>query len=97
MVSLTVTQKNGQPLADQIVAGIRRQVVARNLRPGAKLPSIRKFAESHNVSRFTVVEAYDRLIAMGYLQSRRGAGFYVAPAVSPRDPVITDAANIWRT
>jgi DNA-binding transcriptional MocR family regulator len=86
MVSLTVTQKSGQPLADQIVAGIRRQVVARNLRPGAKLPSIRKFAESHNVSRFTVVEAYDRLVAMGYLQSRRGAGFYVAPVVSPAPP-----------
>ena len=86
MVPLTVTQKSSQPLADQIVAGIRRQVVARNLRPGAKLPSIRKFAESHNVSRFTVVEADDRLVAMGYLQSRRGAGFYVAPAVSPAPP-----------
>src|SRR6516225_3951544 len=51
----------------------------RLLRPGTRLPSIRGFAESHNVSRFTVVEAYDRLVAMGYLQSRRGAGFYTAP------------------
>jgi len=42
------------------------------------LPSIRNFAKSHDVSRFTVVEAYDRLVAMGYLQSRRGAGFYTA-------------------
>lgn len=25
-----------------------------------------------------MVEAYDRLVAMGYLQSRRGAGFYIA-------------------
>ena len=45
------------------------------------VPSIRNFAETHGVSRFTVVEAYDRLVAMGCLQSRRGAGFYVAARV----------------
>jgi DNA-binding transcriptional MocR family regulator len=80
MLSLTISQKSDQPLADQIVAGIKRQIDDRHLRPGAKLPSIRNFADNHNVSRFTVVEAYDRLVAMGYLQSRRGAGFYTAPA-----------------
>jgi DNA-binding transcriptional MocR family regulator len=80
MLSLTVSPSRDQPLADQIVAGIKRQIVDRHLRPGTKLPSIRNFAETHNVSRFTVVEAYDRLVAMGYLQSRRGAGFYTAAA-----------------
>jgi DNA-binding transcriptional MocR family regulator len=44
------------------------------------LPSIRSFAESCKVSRFTVVEAYDRLVAMGCVRSRRGAGFYTAAA-----------------
>ena len=73
-----------EPLADQIVAGIKRQIDDRLLRPGTKLPSIRSFAESYQVSRFTVVEAYDRLVAMGYLQSRRGAGFYTA--TRPRTP-----------
>jgi len=45
------------------------------------------------VSRFTVVEAYDRLVAMGYLQSRRGAGFYTAAAPVPAgaaDPAPSD-------
>jgi DNA-binding transcriptional MocR family regulator len=78
MLSLTITQNSGQPLAEQIVAGIRQQIDDRCLRPGTKLPSIRNFADTHKVSRFTVVEAYDRLVAMGYLQSRRGAGFYTA-------------------
>jgi len=82
MLSLTVSQKSDQPLADQIVAGVKRQVDDRHLRPGTKLPSIRNFAESYHVSRFTVVEAYDRLVAMGYLLSRRGAGFYIAPAAA---------------
>src|SRR6201982_4257644 len=77
---LSLTFSPDRPLADQIVTGIKRQIDDRLLRPGTRLPSIRGFAESHNVSRFTVVEAYDRLVAMGYLQSRRGAGFYTAPA-----------------
>ena len=78
MLSLTVSQNGDQPLADQIVAGIKRQIDDRHLRPGAKLPSIRNFADTYKVSRFTVVEAYDRLVAMGYLRSRRGAGFYTS-------------------
>src|ERR1700683_5170851 len=45
MLSLTVNQTSDQPLADQIVAGIRRQIDDRHLRPGTKLPSIRNFAE----------------------------------------------------
>jgi DNA-binding transcriptional MocR family regulator len=85
MLPLTVSQNSGQPLCDQIVAGIKRQIDDRHLRPGTKLPSIRNFAETHNVSRFTVVEAYDRLVAMGYLHSRRGAGFYTASAPTHRE------------
>ena len=101
MLSLTVSRNSGQPLADQIVAGIKRQIDDRHLRPGIKLPSIRNFAESHKVSRFTVVEAYDRLVAMGYLQSRRGAGFYTAPAPhlrrrrTPPRPTTISATSSW--
>src|SRR6202049_143806 len=82
MLSLIVSQNGDQPLADQIVTGIKRQIEDRHLRVGTKLPSIRNFAETYNVSRFTVVEAYDRLVAMGYLQSRRGAGFYTVAAAA---------------
>lgn len=80
MLSLTIRPNGDQPLTGQIVAGIKRQIDDRHLRPGTKLPSIRSFAATHKVSRFTVVEAYDRLVAMGYLQSRRGAGFYTTAA-----------------
>jgi DNA-binding transcriptional MocR family regulator len=85
MLSLTVS--GDQPLTDQIVAGIKRQIGDRQLRPGAKLPSIRNFAATHNVSRFTVTEAYDRLVAMGYLQSRRGAGFYTTAGPTRAEPM----------
>jgi DNA-binding transcriptional MocR family regulator len=93
MLSLSVGQNGGQPLADQIVAGIKRQIDDRHLRPGTKLPSIRNFAETYKVSRFTVVEAYDRLVAMGYLQSRRGAGFYTTAASAHAQPAHAVASD----
>lgn len=80
---LSVSRTDGQPLSDQIVAGIKGQIDDRHLRPGTRLPSIRNFAEMLNISRFTVVQAYDRLVAMGYLQSRRGSGFYTAAPPRP--------------
>jgi DNA-binding transcriptional MocR family regulator len=65
------------PLVSQIVDGLRQRIADQALKPGAKLPSIRAFAASHNVSVFTVVEAYDRLVAQGWLVSRANAGFFV--------------------
>lgn len=90
MQQISLSTQNDVPLVDQIVAGLRSQIDDRVLRPGARLAPIRQFAQTHGVSRFTVVEAYDRLVAQGYVVSRRGSGFYVAnrgvPDVAPETP-----------
>lgn len=65
------------PLVSQIVAGFRHMVDEGALRAGAKAPSIRQFAQAHGVSVYTVVDAYDRLVALGYLQSQPHSGFFV--------------------
>ncbi|WP_172201429.1 PLP-dependent aminotransferase family protein [Niveibacterium sp. COAC-50] len=77
MLSLTLDTSTSLPLVEQIVRGVREQIDDRLLRGGSRLPPIRQFATHYGVSRFTVVEAYERLVALGYLQSRRGSGFYV--------------------
>ncbi len=64
-------------LVEQIVDWYCRQLEQGLFNSGARLPSIRQFAEQAQVSRFTVVEAYDRLIARGLIESRRGSGFFV--------------------
>jgi DNA-binding transcriptional MocR family regulator len=71
------------PLVEQIVCALQRQV-SEVFPPGTRVPSIREFARTHRVSRFTVVEAYERLVAMGYLQARRGSGFYTTHAPGAR-------------
>ena len=65
------------PLVLQVVEGFRQLVEDGTLRAGAKLPSIRQFAHAHGVSVYTVVDAYDRLVAQGYFVSRPHSGFFV--------------------
>ena len=50
---------------------------------GSRLPSIRAFAQVQGVSKSTVVDAYDRLVADGTIASRRGSGFFVAGPMPP--------------
>lgn len=65
------------PLVVQIVEGFRLLIQEGSLRAGSKAPSIRQFAHAHEVSVFTVVDAYDRLVAQGYFASRPHSGFFV--------------------
>src|SRR5690606_27851174 len=62
---------------------VRTRIASRALAAGDRLPSIRSFAAAMGVSPSTVVEAYDRLVAEGLIQARRGSGFYVAAAALP--------------
>ena len=72
-----LSREASESLVEQIVRSVEARIDDKLLRSGARMPSIRQFAEMHQVSRFTVVEAYDRLVAKGCLESRRGSGFYV--------------------
>ncbi|SAL74354.1 GntR family transcriptional regulator [Caballeronia terrestris] len=93
-------------LVDQLVQWGRRRIDERVFRPGMRMPSIRKLALDKGVSRFTVVEAYERLVAHGYLDSRRGSGFYVRDRAAPaavlsvvptpeREPVQSTIDVVW--
>ena len=62
---------------------IRQRIDNRKHTPGTKLPSIRKFAEIMGVSKSTVVDAYDKLVAEGVIQARKSSGFYVAGHLPP--------------
>src|SRR6201987_5969681 len=64
-------------------AFIRGRIDSRALWRGARLPSVRELAGKLEVSKSTVVEAYDRLAAEGAVVARRGSGFFVAGAGHP--------------
>ena len=77
-LDIELNRESGVPLTEQIVNGVTRWIGSRTAHAGTKLPSIRQFAADHAISRFPVIEAYDRLVSLGYLDSRHGSGFYVA-------------------
>src|SRR5579864_4877190 len=77
-LEIELDRDNGVPLTDQIVTGVTAWIRSRAAHPGSKLPSIRQFAADFGVSRFPVIEAYDRLVSLGYVDSRHGSGFYIS-------------------
>jgi GntR family transcriptional regulator/MocR family aminotransferase len=82
--------KGTESLSRQVYLWIRHGIMERALRPGEALPSTRELAEQNSISRTVVVQAYDQLIAEGFITGRRGSGTYVsehlhpAPAQAPR-------------
>ncbi len=81
-----------------VVDALRARIESRALGRGARLPSVRRLADELQVSKSTVVEAYDRLAAEGAVEARRGSGFYVAVAPQPlmlaRAPSLDPAVDL---
>ena len=80
---LAIERTKKGSLVEKIVDAISAMVASRELRVGTKMPSVRQFAKCNGISTFTVVEAYDRLVTLGLLSSRRGSGYFVARQEPP--------------
>lgn len=75
---ITLDEESDVPLYRQIYESVRRAILSGELFPGKQLPASRFLAEQLGVSRTTIVNTYDQLLAEGYLESRAGAGTFVA-------------------
>jgi GntR family transcriptional regulator/MocR family aminotransferase len=69
---------SGVPLHQQVESGIRTRIRAGLLRADTVMPSTRALATDLGLSRGVVVEAYQQLVAEGYLVSRGGGYTQVA-------------------
>jgi GntR family transcriptional regulator / MocR family aminotransferase len=72
-------------LAGQVAAELRTAIRSGRLAGGARLPASRDLARDLGMSRGVVVEAYEQLVAEGFLVSRQGSGTRVAD-VRPAAP-----------
>ena len=66
------------PLYQQLYTHLQTAVLSGDLRTGIRLPSTRALAFQLNVSHNTVLNAYQQLIAEGYLDGMVGHGTFVA-------------------
>lgn len=65
------------PLYRQLYLQIRKQILSGKMQGGVRLPSTRTLSKELALSRITILNAFDQLIAEGFLASRTGAGTYV--------------------
>lgn len=65
------------PLYRRIAEDFAEQIAAGTLRPGERVPSLRRLSQSRRVSMTTALQAYLWLEDRGYLEARPQSGFYV--------------------
>src|SRR5215471_469708 len=97
MMPETPDQSRQQAVFDRLRDGI----LCSNLPAGSRLPPTRHLAEELGVARQTVVLAYERLAAEGYVRARVGSGTFVATdlpdaAPAPAEPPPTAASSLSR-
>lgn len=85
MLLLKLDERNSKPLYQQILEQIREKIENRVLLPGEMLPSTRRLANSLNIHRSTVANAYQELWALGFVDMRPGA----CPRVRKRMQIAT--------
>ena len=77
---------NESPLYVQIASTFTDQFAAGALRPGDRVPSLRRLSRQHKVSMSTALQAYLWLESRGYLEARPQSGFYIRTPFSKLIP-----------
>lgn len=89
LVDLELDRFSGSPVFRQIALQLREKIDSRVLPSGTRLPPSRDLATQLGVARNCVVEAYDQLIADGFLEGRGRHGTFIATGV----PAVHTAAD----
>lgn len=83
-IVIEIDNDPGAPAYRRLAEAIRVGILSGRFRPGEKLPPTRTLASSLSLARNTVLEAYDQLIAEGYLSARHGSGTFIANELPER-------------
>jgi len=75
---LSIDSASQVPLFEQLVTGIRGQIIAGSIPAGERLPAARDLADSLDINVHTVLRAYQILRDEGFIELRRGRGAVVA-------------------
>jgi GntR family transcriptional regulator len=77
-VPIHLSMDNPEPMYRQIESQLRDFILAGQLKPGTKLPTIRALAKDLSCSVITTRRAYQDLEADGFIRTRQGMGTLVA-------------------
>jgi GntR family transcriptional regulator / MocR family aminotransferase len=77
-IRLELDRSGSGGIAAVLANQLRKAIADGRLPGGAKLPATRKAQATFGISRNTLADVYERLVAEGHLISRHGSGIYVA-------------------
>ena len=101
MLTYPLTKTGGVSLYEQLYRRIKDDILTGRLAAGEKLPSKRALAAHLEVSVITVKNAYEQLMAEGYIYGREKRGYYVSPVQRPlaaqraASPAAAPAPQSW--
>jgi GntR family transcriptional regulator len=75
---------DSEPIFLQIRQRIAGMILTQAVKEGEALPSVRQIATDLQVNPLTVTKAYDGLVDLGVVESRRGTGMFVNPGARDR-------------
>ena len=78
MLPFSITLKAGLPVAEQILFAVKKAVVAGQLRPGDKFPSVRVLSQELRINPNTAHKVVAALVAEGVLLTTPAVGSVVA-------------------
>lgn len=81
LAGISLNRKAKSSLHRQLYDELRHLILAGQLRPGARLPPTRALSVELGLSRSTVMQAIDQLVAEGYVEGKVGAGTFVSEAL----------------
>ncbi|MGH7100790.1 MAG: PLP-dependent aminotransferase family protein [Acetobacteraceae bacterium] len=84
--TISIDHAARRPIATQLYVALRDAILSGAVAAGTRLPASRALARDVSVSRTTVIDAFERLIADDILIARVGAGTYVNPALAAERP-----------
>lgn len=78
MLIYDFTNRRNQTLYEFLYSSLKKDILNGRLVQGSKLPSKRSFAKDNQISVRTVMNAYEQLLAEGFILSEEKRGYFVA-------------------
>lgn len=96
MLTYILNSDSNVPIYEQLYNFIKNDIINGKISANEKLPSKRKLADHLKISIITVENAYEQLVAEGYLYSKPRKGYFAANIsadyvnIQTKEPVITE-------
>ncbi len=88
LLAVKIDRAAQQPVSTQLCIALRDLILTGGFVPGERLPASRTLARDLGLSRTTIIEVFDRLVAEGLVESHTGAGTFVSEALAAQRPLL---------